>query len=122
MKFTHYWHFGDVLMTEKLKEKPEGEQTGGEGHHRFGFTYDDTGETSQIDAPNGWTMQRVIDEAYGEFDEIAKADDRVEFTGAAGTAVMTAELRAIKVKAFIERGTSADNQFHIVSKPGGAVS
>jgi hypothetical protein len=109
-------------MTDRLKEKPDHEKDGGEGHHAFGFTYDDTGETAQIEAPNGWTLQRVIDEAYEELRETAKPDDRVEFTAQQGAAVMTPELRAMKVKDFLERRLSTDNQFHIVSKPGGALS
>mgnify|MGYP001580167719 CR=1 FL=1 len=109
-------------MTNKVKEKPDREKDGGEGHHAFGFTYDDTGETAEVNAPNGWTMQRVIDEAYEDLGETAKPDDRVEFTGAQGTAVMTPELRAMKVKDFVQRGISTENQFHIVSKPGGATS
>ena len=109
-------------MTDRLKEKPDREKDGGEGHHAFAFTYDDTGETTEVEAPNGWTMQRVIDEAYEELGETAKPDDRVEFTGSQGAAVMTAELRAMKVKDFVERRISTDSQFHIVSKPGGAAS
>lgn len=107
-------------MTDRLKEKPDLEKPGEKGHHAFGFTYDDTGETSEVEAPNGWTMQRVIDEAYEELGETAKPDDRVEFTGSQGAAVMTSDLRSMKVKDFVESRISTDGQFHIVSKPGGA--
>jgi YD repeat-containing protein len=87
------------------------------GQHTFRFTYDDTGETTEVTAPNGWTLQRVIDEAYAELDETPQLDDRVEVGGA----VLTAEQRGMKVKEFAERyGTS--EKFHIVSKPGGAAA
>lgn len=109
-------------MSDKLKDKPDRDKPGNESHHAFGFTYDDTGETTEVEAPNGWSMQRVIDEAYEELGETAKPDDRVEFTGLQGTAVMTPELRALKVKEFVDRRISIDNRFHIVSKPGGAQS
>lgn len=116
-------------MSEKLgeehREKDQDDKVedaeGKGGKHLFGFTYDDTGATAEVDAPNGWTMQRVIDEAYEELEETAKPDDRVEFTGSVGVVVMTAELRALKVKDFIDRKVSTDNRFHIVSKPGGAI-
>ena len=109
-------------MTDRIKEKPNSERNGDEGHHAFGFTYDDTGETTEVEAPNGWPMQRVIDEAYEELGETAKPDDRVEFTGSQGTAIMTPELRAMKVKDFVDRRISTENEFHVVSKPGGAHS
>jgi hypothetical protein len=107
-------------MSDKLKDRPDRDKPGNEGHHAFGFTYDDTGETTEVEAPNGWTMQRVIDEAYEELGETSKPDDRVEFTGPQGTGVMTPEFRAMKVKEFVDRGISTDNRFQIVSKPGGA--
>jgi hypothetical protein len=87
-----------------------------EGQHTFSFTYDDTGETVSIEAPNGWTMDRVVEEAYSELEEMRKPDDRVEFGGQ----ILTAELQTLKVKAFVERGLNPSGKFHIVSKPGGA--
>jgi hypothetical protein len=93
--------------------QPDGEHD--DGHHVFSFTYDDTGDTATVEAPNGWTMQRVIEKGYSELEEGVKPDDRVEFNGV----LMTQELRALKVKAFVERYPSG--KFHIVSKPGGAV-
>ena len=92
-----------------------------EGRHTFHFTYDDTGETVPVTAPNGWTMQRVIDEAYGELGESAQPDDRVEFAGPQGVQLITPDLRALKVKEFAGRDIAPDGKFHIVSKPGGAV-
>lgn len=87
-----------------------------EGKHTFSFTYDDTGEVAMVVAPNGWTMQRVVEEAYGELGETAQPDDRIEFGGD----VLTNEQRAMHVKEFVERGFAPDGKFHIVSKPGGA--
>ena len=87
-----------------------------EGKHAFSFTYDDTGETVTVVAPNGWTVQRVVEEAYGELGETAQADDRIEFGGN----FLTNEQRAMHVKEFVERGFAPDGKFHIVSKPGGA--
>ena len=89
----------------------------GEGRVTFSFTYDDTGDVAVIEAPNGWTMQRVVEEAYGELGETAQPDDRVEFGGT----VLSEELRAMRVKEFVERGFAPDGKFHIVSRPGGAL-
>jgi hypothetical protein len=97
-------------------QKKDAEQGHKEGRHEFSFTYDDTGETANVSAPNGWTMQRVVDEAYSELEESVKPDDRVEFGGK----LMTPELRAMKVKAFLASGVDPKAKFHIVSKPGGA--
>lgn len=90
------------------------------GRQTFAFTYDDTGEVAQVNAPNGWTMQRVVDEAYKELGETAQPDDRVEFTGSQGAQLLSPDLRSLKVKEFVERGVAPDGKFHIVSKPGGA--
>jgi hypothetical protein len=86
------------------------------GRHEFSFTYDDTGETAEVAAPNGWTIQRMIDEAYIKLEETVKPDDRVEFGGQ----LVTPELRELKVKDFLARGVDSKAKFHIVSKPGGA--
>lgn len=107
-------------MTDHFNHEPDHDKGGGEGHHAFGFTYDDTGDSTEVTAPNGWTMQQVIDAAYKQLGETARVDDRVEFTSLTGTTIMTAELRALRVKEFIDRRISTDNQFHIVSKAGGA--
>ena len=85
-----------------------------EGHHTFSFTYDDTGSTGTVDAPNGWIMQRVIDQGYTALGQGVKPDDRVEFGGL----LMTPELRALKVKDFV--ADHPTGKFHVVSKPGGA--
>lgn len=100
----------------EASQKKDPEKGHEEGRHEFGFTYDDTGETVDVSAPNGWTMQRVVDEAYTELEESAKPDDRVEFGGK----LMTPELRAMKVKEFLASGVDPKAKFHIVSKPGGA--
>ena len=105
--------------TRAVKDREE-EEEHGQGKTTFSFTYDDTGAITTVDAPNGWTMQRVIDKGYG--DETPQSDDRVEFVGRNGPGVMTPELRALHVKQFVERGLSSDLKFHIVSKPGGANS
>lgn len=101
-----------------VEEREKEEMGAGKGKTSFSFTYDDTGATTEVDAPNGWTMQQVIDKGYS--DETAQADDRVEFSGPSGPVVMTPELRALHVKEFVERRMSTDFKFHIVSKPGGA--
>ena len=87
------------------------------GQHRFSLTYDDTGETTTVDAPNGWTMQRVVDTAYEQLGEPLHSDDRVEYGDGI---VLTAEQRALHVKAFLEAGLNPSGKFHIVSRPGGA--
>jgi hypothetical protein len=88
------------------------------GRHSFSFTYDDTGDTTTVVAPNGWTMQRVVDAAYEQLGETAQADDRVEYGDGR---VLTPEQRPMHVKAFIEAGLAPDRKFHIVSRPGGAL-
>jgi len=86
------------------------------GHHEFSITYDDTGASVVVDAPNGWRMQQVVDAAYTELEEVRQTDDRIEF----GTTVLTPELLAMHVKEFLEHGYAIDGKLHIVSKPGGA--
>ena len=93
-----------------------GSTAGGEGRHEFSFTYDDTGATAIVVAPNGWTMQRIVDEGYTALGEAPRADDRVEFGGT----LLDAAHRAMKVKAFVEAGLARDGRFHVVSRPGGA--
>jgi hypothetical protein len=107
-------------MIDDIKDEPDHDKGDSEGKHEFGFTYDDTGDSTDVRAPNGWTMQHVIDAAYKQLGETARVDDRVEFTSLHGTSIMTAELRSMRVKEFVERRISTDNQFHIVSKAGGA--
>ena len=89
-----------------------------EGRHIFSFTYDDTGAVVRVTAPNGWTMERVVEEAYRLLGETRQPDDRIEF---GGRVLDTAHL-AMKVKAFMDAGLATDGKFHVVSKPGGAVS
>lgn len=89
---------------------------GGEGRYDFGFTYDDTGATTTVTAPNGWTLQRVVDEAYQALGETPQAEDRVEFGGR----VLDATLRATRVKDFVQANGGQAPRFHIVSRPGGA--
>lgn len=89
---------------------------GGEGRHDFAFTYDDTGASTTVTAPNGWTLQRVVDEAYQALGETSQAEDRLEFDGR----LLDAALRATRVKDFIEANGGRVPRFHIVSRPGGA--
>lgn len=89
---------------------------GGEGRHDFAFTYDDTGATTTVTAPNGWTLQRVVDEAYQALEETSQAEDRVEFGGR----LLDAALRTTHVKDFIKANGGQAPRFHIVSRPGGA--
>ncbi len=84
------------------------------GRHAFEFTYDDTGATATVVAPNGWTMQRVVDEAYSELGESMHAEDRVEFSGR----LLGAPERALKVKEYL--AAEYARSLHIVSRPGGA--
>jgi hypothetical protein len=93
-----------------------GQGEGGEGRHKFTFTYDDTGATATVVAANGWTMQRVVDEAYAALGEAPQPEDRVEFGGT----LLDVPHRAMKVKAFVEAGLAVDGRFHVVSRPGGA--
>lgn len=88
------------------------------GQHTFSFTYDDTGAVVHVTAPNGWTMQRVVEEAYRLLGETRQPDDRVEFGGR----VLDAAHLEMKVKAFVDAGLATDGKFHVVSKPGGAIS
>lgn len=88
------------------------------GVHRFTFTYDDTGEVVTVEAPNGWTMQRVVEEAYAALGEAVQPDDRVEFDGK----LLSDQHRQLHVKEFIETSGIKSLKLHIVSRPGGAAA
>lgn len=86
------------------------------GRHSFEFTYDDTGAITTVLVPNGWTLQRVVDEAYASLGEPVHAEDRVEFGGR----LLGVFERALKVKEYVAAGYARN--LHIVSRPGGAGS
>jgi hypothetical protein len=88
---------------------------GGEGHHTFAFTYDDTGADAAVLAPNGWIVRQVVDKAYVELGETPRANDRVEFDGQ-----LLTPYYQMKVKEFVDRSIAPALRFNIVSNPGGA--
>ena len=104
-----------------MSQAPEGVEASksagavGEGRHSFTFIYDDTGADAMVFAPNGWSIQQVVERAYVELGEAPRADDRVEFGGQS-----LPPYYEMKVKEFIERGIAPDLHFNIVSNPGGA--
>ncbi len=86
-----------------------------QGHVDFTVTYDDTGATVTVHAPNGWTIRQVVEKAYQELGETPRPDDRVEFDGQ-----NLAPYYELHVKEFVERGIAPARHFNIASRIGGA--
>lgn len=97
----------------KTDDRAGGRTPQNHGHWDFTITYDDTGAEVTISAPNGWTIRRVIEEAYKELGEEPRPEDRVEMGGQS-----VAPYLDLHVKEFIERGLTP--HFSIASNIGGA--
>src|SRR5438034_4966528 len=85
------------------------------GHVDFTVTYDDTGAETVVHAPSGWTIRKVISQAYEQLKESPRPDDRVEFDGKLLTPYYD-----LHVKEFVERHIDPDRHFNIASRIGGA--
>lgn len=107
----HPYRKVDTMST--TNERARGTQQRDNGHSDFTVTYDDTGAEVTISAPNGWTIRRVIEEAYRELGEEPRPEDRVEMGGQS-----IAPYLDLHVKEFIERGLPP--HFSIASNIGGA--
>ena len=81
----------------------------------FTIQHDDTGAVKSLDAPNGWTMAKVVEEGYKLLGETPKMGDRVE----AGGKDLTPYL-SLKVKEFVEQGIAPDLVISIAGPLGGA--
>ena len=100
------------------RPEDEGHAAGGNrGHVTFSITYDDTGAVVTVEAPNGWSIRKVIAEGYRLLGETPRPGDRVEADG-----VDLAPHLDLHVKDFVERGIAPAAQFNIVSNTGGAAS